>query len=563
MGNSVVTPDKNRNGDATRAISRADSDLIALGIAIAAILLFVGTGGIVMPQIARSWLFGAQAPNQVLVTALLLNIALIVFGWRRYRELHDEVEQRRIAEAQARELAETDPLTGCLNRRSASPAALAMLATCRDERRQMAALMLDLDKFKAINDLNGHSVGDQVLVEVTRRIRAQLPDDALLARLGGDEFLVLARFDRNRATTMDALAGRIIAAVSRPFVLPGLELETTTSIGIARDDETGDAADDAAVIDGLLHRSDIAMYHAKKHGRNRHAWFEGSMATELRRRSEIEKGVRNGIRNGEFVPYYEQQIDLATGRLTGFEMLARWHSPEMGVVRPDIFIPIAEELGLIGALSENLISQALDDAREWADHLTLSVNISPLQLRDPWFSQKLLRMLVESGFPPARLEIEITESCLHENVGVVRAVIASLKNQGVQVSLDDFGTGYASLAQLRSLPFDRIKIDRSFIKDLGADASNTHIVDAIVALGRGLDLPITAEGIENADILHHLRGLGQLKGQGYLYGQPTDAEATREWLRQQKLVGAPQDTRPLTSEQAAELGSEQRTSLAG
>ena len=190
------------------------------------------------------------------------------------------------------------------------------------------------------------------------------------------------------------------------------------------------------------------MYHAKKQGKARHFWFDAPMESELRFRSELEAGIRRGIPLGEFVPFYEQQIDLATGELSGFEMLARWNSPILGVVNPDVFIPIAEEIGAIGELSESVITQALSHAKDWDSKLSLSVNISPVQLRDPWFAQKLLKMLVEANFPPNRLEIEITESTLHENIALVRSLVVSLKNQGIRVSLDDFGTGYSSLAQL-------------------------------------------------------------------------------------------------------------------
>jgi EAL domain-containing protein (putative c-di-GMP-specific phosphodiesterase class I) len=254
------------------------------------------------------------------------------------------------------------------------------------------------------------------------------------------------------------------------------------------------------------------------------------MENELRFRNELETGIRRGIAKGEFVPFYEQQIDLDTGELVGFEMLARWRSPQLGLVSPEIFIPVAEEIGLISDLSEHLMRQAFTDARSWDEALTLSINISPVQLRDPWFAQKLLKLLVEHSFPAQRLEIEITESCLHDNIGLVRSMITSLRNQGVKVSLDDFGTGYSSLEQLRSLPFDRLKIDRSFIKDLTENEGKSGIVDAIVSLGRGLEMPITAEGIEHEDILVALRKMGQFKGQGYLYGRPETAEQVRQRL---------------------------------
>jgi EAL domain-containing protein (putative c-di-GMP-specific phosphodiesterase class I) len=260
------------------------------------------------------------------------------------------------------------------------------------------------------------------------------------------------------------------------------------------------------------------------------------MEGEIRFRSELESGIRRGIKLGEFVPYYEKQIDLKTGKLLGFEMLARWQSPSMGLVGPDIFIPIAEELDVIADLSESVISQALEDARTWDPSLTLSVNISPIQLRDPWFAQKLLKLLIEANFPPSRLEIEITESCLHENLGLVRTLVTSLKNQGIRISLDDFGTGYSSLSQLRSLPFDRIKIDRSFVSSLTDDPESVTIIKAITSLGEGLGLPITAEGIETEDVLNSLSRIGAYKGQGYLYGRPQPAAAMKEELARLGLL---------------------------
>ena len=210
----------------------------------------------------------------------------------------------------------------------------------------------------------------------------------------------------------------------------------------------------------------------------------------------------------------------------------------MGVVGPDIFIPIAEEIGVIGELSENLIAQAFEDAKEWDPHLTLSVNISPVQMRDPWFAQKILKLLVAHRFPPNRLDIEITETCLHENVGMVRSMITSLRNQGVHVSLDDFGTGYSSLSQLRSLPFDRLKIDRSFISELRQQKNGDALVNTIVAMSEGLKLPITAEGIENETILEALKRLGKMKGQGYHYGRPEPAAMVRDRLAAQGLLGS-------------------------
>ena len=503
--------------------------MIALGIALAAVILFVGTGGTLMPQIVRAWFGGGGAPNLLLTNAVLLNIALLIFGWRRYKDLHNEVEERRVAEKRARELAERDPLTGCLNRRSGPPAMEALRASLGGTHREIAVMMIDLDNFKQINDLNGHQMGDRVLTTVARRISEVLPEGGILARIGGDEFACAVPFAYNARDEVDDLVAIIIRSVSAPIEGNQMSVEATISVGIAQSGGNFAVQPDADA-DALIHRADIAMYHAKKRGRNRYYWFEPQMEDELRFRNELEAGIRRGIPAGEFVPYYEQQIDLETGKLSGFEMLARWKSPRYGVVSPEIFIPIAEEIDLIGELSEQLIRQALEDAKDWDPSLTLSVNISPIQLRDPWFAQKLLHLLVESGFPPARLEIEITESCLHENIGAVRSIVSSLKNQGIRISLDDFGTGYSSLSQLRSLPFDRLKIDRSFVSELTGDGEGKALVEAIVSLGKGLALPVTAEGIENSEVLSKLKGMGELKGQGYLYGKPEDAEATRSRL---------------------------------
>ncbi|WP_336976830.1 putative bifunctional diguanylate cyclase/phosphodiesterase [Altererythrobacter fulvus] len=523
-------------GRETARFGNADRDIVALGIATAALILFVGTGGTVLPQIVRAWMGGHSQPDTVLANALLLNIALIIFGWRRYAELSNEVRERRRAEEKAQQLAQTDALTGLLNRRCFIPAAASLVTEVAETNNGVAVLMVDLDNFKQINDIHGHKGGDIALTEVARRISAMMPVGGTVARLGGDEFACVVPYERRMPDKLDQLAAGLIDAVRAPIKTGSKDIETSLSIGIARTIENPDPETAEECAQTLLHHADIAMYHAKKRGRNGYAWFEPTMESELRFRNELETGIRAGIPKGEFVPFYEQQIDLATGELVGFEMLARWNSPQFGLVSPEIFIPISEDIGVIAELSEHLIKQALEDAKKWDPRLTLSINISPLQLRDPWFSQKLLRMLVESGFPPHRLDIEITESCLHENIGVVRSVVTSLKNQGVQISLDDFGTGYSSLAQLRSLPFDRLKIDRSFVTELAHEGANAKIVEAIVSLGRGFDLPITAEGIENDEVLKVLRTMGQLKGQGYLYGRPEDASKTFNRLKHKRML---------------------------
>lgn len=512
---------------------RHDHDIVTLGIAIAAVILFVGTAGVAVPTLMRNWFHSAPSPDLILTNALLLNIALILLGWNRLKALNTELDQRRESEEEARRLADLDHLTGCYNRRSLTAALGELLAERVGNERALAAIALDLDNFKQVNDLNGHQAGDEVLRTTAARILKLLPEGALLARLGGDEFVCVIPYHPQVPDRIDQLATRIIEQVASPVQHQGSAVDVTMSVGIASSIQLDDVSLGEISAQRLMHKADIAMYHAKKQGKNRFYWFEMPMENELRFRNELEAGIRRGIAQDEFKPYYEQQIDLESGRLVGFEMLARWESPELGLVGPDIFIPIAEEIGVIGELSEKLIALAFEDAKEWASDISLSVNISPVQMRDPWFAQKLLKLLVKHRFPANRLDIEITESCLHENIGMVRSMITSLRNQGVQVSLDDFGTGYSSLSQLRSLPFDRLKIDRSFISELKESDNRGKLVDAIISMGDGLQLPITAEGVENETVLEALKGMGKLKGQGYHYGRPEPADKVLERLAAQ------------------------------
>lgn len=535
-------------------------DFVAGGIMTAALLMFVGTASSVLPGIIRSFNGASVSPDNIAVTALLLNIALIVFGWRRYAELNAEIVHHKNAEEQAKSLAVTDPLTGCLNRRAVGEATANLIAQAARRDMTVAYLMLDLDNFKNINDIQGHDSGDKVLVEVAKRLKNTMPPNSYVARLGGDEFACTFIFDADFPETVQRVAEDMIEQVSLAIIGPAStgdpELSVTASIGIAR----ADLCDNS--LDVLMRRADIAMYASKKHGRNRYSWFDPRMESEVQFRNKIESGMRVGIGRGEFVPYYEQQIDLASGTLIGFEVLARWNSPELGQIAPDIFIPIAEDTGMIGDLSACVIRQAMEDARTWDPSLTISVNISPVQLRDPWLAQKIVKLLVETGFPASRLEIEITESCLFENMGLAQSIIGSLKNQGVRVALDDFGTGYSSLAHLRALPFDRIKIDRSFVTSMNESKESRAIVQTIAMLGESMGLPITAEGIEDGDIIAHLTEIGCAKGQGFHFGQPLSVDQARRLLADQNLLGLP-CLPQADADAATDMPSEQRRTASG
>lgn len=510
----------------------ARRDVVTGGIVIVAILMFVGTGSTVITEAIKSLSGYGGGSDNMLVSAFLLNIALILFGWRRYRDLTTEVNERAAAEERAHSLAATDPLTGFLNRRTLTEKTSDMIAQAQRKNKSIAFLMLDLDNFKNVNDVHGHSAGDVVLKEVANRIAKVVPPNNLLARLGGDEFACAFIFDPEQPEMVDRIADDLIDGIAAPIVENGNHLVVTTSIGMSRFDFESEG------VDVLMRRADIAMYSAKKQGRNRFCWFDNSMEQELQTRNTIESGMRAGIPKGEFVPYYEQQIDLPTGKLTGFEMLARWESPTQGLVSPDVFIPIAEETGMIGDLSLSILRQAFNDAKNWDQSLTISVNISPVQLLDPWLAQKIVKLLVETGYPPNRLEIEITESSLFENLSLAQSIVGSLKNQGIRIALDDFGTGYSSLAHLRALPFDRIKIDRSFVSSILENSESAAIVKAITGLGESLGMPITAEGIEDKEIESELRNIGCAKGQGWYYGRPLSTEQTRKILAERNLLPA-------------------------
>ena len=499
-------------------------------VMFAAIALFVAIGGSVGSQMVRQIIGTSPGADQTMVTALLLNIALILLIWRRTSSLSDEIDVYRQAEVRAQHMAITDPLTNLFNRRAIKEKTTELSLRASRRGKSIAFMMLDLDGFKKINDIYGHDAGDHLLREIADRMRDTAPPSSIIARLGGDEFGICVVFEPEYPETVERIAEDLVEALSRPVLIGDVDQSVTASIGISRPEFDCDS------IDMLIRRSDIALYAAKKNGRNGFSWFDNGMEVELRNRNSIESDIRNGIPNDEFVPYFEQQIDLKTGQLVGFEMLARWVSPVRGLISPDEFIAVAEETGMIGDLSMSVIRKALIEAKSWDPMLTISVNISPVQLKDPWLAQKIVKLLVETGFPANRLEVEITESSLFKNLSLAQSIVGSLKNQGIKLALDDFGTGYSSLAHLRALPFDRIKIDRSFVSSMIDNPESAAIVSAIAGLGASLAVPITAEGIEDVAVSERLHALGCSKGQGWLYGKPLSIEQTRSLLADKNLL---------------------------
>jgi diguanylate cyclase (GGDEF)-like protein len=494
-------------------------DLILGGIVVsAAMLLVVGAG----PALA-----GLAAIDPTLAVSVILNVALLLFSWRRYAEFRVESGKRQVAEEKLAVIARQDALTGLLSRQSFLEDAATLMRRARKRGKAVAFVMIDLDHFRTINDMNGIAIGDAALKRAASIISAELPTGAVSARLGADEFAALLVGDRE---DIDACAARLVAELGERAEIGGVDVHSGASLGVALADEG------CATLEKLMRRADIAMYASKNAGRNRYHWFDTSMERELSMRNAIEQGIRDGVPAGQFVPFYEQQIDLSTGKLLGFEMLARWEHPTRGIIPPDIFIPVAEEAGLISDLSTSVMRQAMEEAKNWDASLSLSVNIAPSQLRDPWFAHKILKLLVETGFPATRLEIEITEGALAENLGVAEQVVGSLKNQGIRIALDDFGTGSSSLSNLRALPFDRVKIDRSFVTSLMGSADSAAMVSAITNLSDSLGLPVTAEGVETPEIEAHLKTLGTYQAQGWRFGKPMDVGQVRKLLAERNLL---------------------------
>ncbi len=512
---------------------RVHQELITGSVVIAAIVMFIWTGGSAMTAVVRYMTGVGPSVEQILLTALLLNIALILFGWRRYRDLLIEVQQRREAEERARALAETDALTGFLNRRSAMERVAAMLEQATATHQSIAILLLDLDNFKAVNDVHGHDAGDRVLVTAAQRIRQVMPPSALIARLGGDEFAGAFLFDPRAPDHVDAIARKVVETMTEPMVQNGLHLRIGVSVGIAR---SGAANDN---ISTLLKYADIAMYWAKRRGRNRYAWFDDSMEREFRFRNALEAGIRQGILNSEFLPYYEPQFDLQDGRLVGFDLLPYWQHPAEGLISPALFAPFAEESGLVAELSLAVMQRAFEEARNWHPSLVLSAHVAPVQLRDPWFSQKICKLLVETGFAASRLELRIGERFLLENLDIGLPLLGSLKNQGIRIGLDDFGTVYCSPARLQSLSIDRIRISRGYIASIGQIEENASIIGAIMRLAHRFDIPVIADAVEDPEIGERVVEIGCRHGQGPLYGPVMSAGQAVSLLTERHLLPPP------------------------
>ncbi|MFN3817788.1 putative bifunctional diguanylate cyclase/phosphodiesterase [Blastomonas sp.] len=420
----------------------------------------------------------------------------------------DSIKER---EERITHIALHDELTGLPNRKLfAEQLEFALARRTRDER--IVVMYFDLDNFKAVNDTLGHPVGDELLRAVADRLRDSI-GGALISRQGGDEFAIL--IDQiDPATNLGLLADRVSAVFQAPFDVSGHRLETGCSIGIAVAPSDGQCPDD------LIKNADLALYRAKNEGRNCSCFFEQTMDLEARRRHQMEIDMREAVREGQFHLNYQPLFSLEKNRVIGFEALIRWQHPLRGLVSPVEFIPLAEDTGLIIPISEWVMKEACQRARDWPDDVRIAVNLSPVLFKNAGLPLMVMQALDAAGLAPNRLELEVTESLFIDNVDRTTAMLNALRECGVRIALDDFGTGYSSLNYLRSFPFDKIKIDKSFVDDLATDASARAIIGAITALASALGMETIAEGVEHNDQLEALLSQGCSNIQGYFFSRP-------------------------------------------
>ena len=441
----------------------------------------------------------------------------------------NDIHRRKEAESRVAYNARFDALTGLANRYYLSERLEEAILRAQEGQYHVGVLFIDLDHFKNINDSLGHAVGDEVLKQVAARLADYLSSEDTLARLGGDEFLIVLPRIQNEREAVE-LAGAIVTAMSMPVVVDGRELTASSTVGISIYPRDGEQAD------VLIRNADAAMYQAKARGRNNFGLYTPSLNADAAERLELESQLRTAHLRGELRLFYQPQVDAQTGVVIGAEALMRWVHPELGMISPGKFIPIAESSGLIVPMGTWALNEACRQSREWQEaglpDLTIAVNLSSLQFQQANFVDLVADALRESGIRPSCLELELTESIVMFDVDQVVAIIDQLKLLGIQLSIDDFGTGYSSLSYLKRFNVDKLKIDQSFVRDLPGNSSDAAIVRAMIALGRNLHLKLIAEGVETAEQAAFLAQEGADELQGYYFAKPMPAAQFADFLAQ-------------------------------
>ena len=429
---------------------------------------------------------------------------------------HEDITEYRRIEARVAYMARHDVLTDLPNRLLLRERLHEAVANTR-KGGNVAVIALDLDRFKEINDTLGHSFGDALLKAFADRLKAWLGDGIMIARLSADEFALL-QTSAEQPFAATSLASTLIESMEQPFELQGEQVTVSISVGIAVSAGEHDDADE------LLKNADLALHRAKGEGGGTYRFFESEMDAEMQERCKLQLDLRKALTNGEFELYYQPVVNLERNEICGMEALLRWHHPERGTVSPAVFIPVAEETGLILSIGEWVLRKACADAAQWPEHIKVAVNLSPAQFRSPNLVKMVFAALAASGLAAGRLELEITESVLlHDNTATV-ATLHQLRSLGVRIAMDDFGTGYSSLGYLRSFPFDKIKIDRCFVKDLADDSGSLAILRAVSNLGSSLGMATTAEGVETQEQVDKVRAEGCTEMQGYFFSPPRPIE---------------------------------------